>query len=197
MIIGRLDRLRFAMQRVFDAAANLPRDKRGVAAVEFAIVVPFIAILYMGGSDAAVALAINRKIHNAAGTIGDLVGQVEVATPSQIDSLFDVTASLMQPYDASKVFLRVTQVKIDANGKATVDWTRSHNALVGTTPLVAGQTYDLPTEFANEKGIYVLMTDAYYDYVTLGGFGLVGPIKMGETSYHTPRLGDKVVCSGC
>lgn len=197
MIIGRFDRLRFAMQGFLHAATSLPRDKRGVAAVEFAIVFPFIAVLYMGGSDVAVALAVNRKIHNAAGTIGDLVGQVEVATPSQINALFDVTASLMQPYDASKVYLRVTQVKIDANGKATVDWTKSRNTLVGTTPLVAGQTYKLPAEFAKEKSVYIIMTDAYYDYETLGGFGLVGPIKMGETSYHTPRLGDKVVCSGC
>ena len=197
MIIGRFDCLRFAMQDFLRAAARLPRDKRGVAAVEFAIVFPFIAVLYMGGSDAAVALAVNRKIHNAAGTIGDLVGQVEVATPSQINSLFDVTASLMQPYDASKVFLRVTQVKIDANGKATVDWTRSRNAIVGTKPLVAGQKYTLPADFAKEKSAYIIVTDAYYDYETLGGFGLLGTIMMGETSYHTPRLGDKVVCSGC
>ncbi len=195
--IGLVDRLHFAIADLRLAARRFPRDTRGVAAVEFAVVFPFLAILYMAGSDATVALAINRKIHNAAGTIGDLVGQVEAATPAQIDALFNVTASLLQPYDSSKVFLRVTQVKIDATGKATVDWTRSHNSLVGTTALVAGQTYALPAEFANEKSAYIIMTDAYYNYEALGGFGLVGPIKMGETTYHTPRLGDKVACSGC
>lgn len=195
--IGRIDRLRFALEDLWHAAARFPRDKRGVAAVEFAIVFPFVAVLYMAGSDATVALAINRKIHNAAGTIGDLVGQVEAATPAQIDALFDVTASLLQPYDASKVFLRVTQVNIDATGKATIDWTRSHNPLVGTTALIAGQTYVLPAEFAKEKSANIIMTDAYYDYEALGGFGLVGPIKMGETTYHTPRVGDKVACTDC
>lgn len=194
---GRLARIRFALASVLSAAARLPSDKRGVAAVEFAIVFPFVAVLYMAGSDASMALSINRKIHNAAGTIGDLVGQVEAATPAQIDALFDVTASLLQPYDGAKVFLRVTQVKIDANGQATVDWTRSHHPLVGTTALVAGQNYALPAEFANEKNAYIIMTDAYYDYEALGGFGLIGPITMGETTYHTPRLGDKVACADC
>ena len=67
--------------RMLAALARLPRDRRGAAAVEFALVVPFVAVVYMGGSDTAMAVSINRKIHNAAGTIGDLVGQVEATTP--------------------------------------------------------------------------------------------------------------------
>ena len=183
--------------RMLAALGRLPRDRRGAAAVEFALVVPFVAVVYMGGSDTAMAVSINRKIHNAAGTIGDLVGQVEATTPSQIDGLFSVTASLMQPYSADDVFLRVTQVKIDDTGKATVDWTRSHNTLVGTTALAKGNDYTLPSQFVGEKDTYILVAEAYYSYEALGGFGLIGPIVMGETSYHTPRLTHQITCTGC
>ncbi|MBP0615635.1 TadE/TadG family type IV pilus assembly protein [Jiella mangrovi] len=194
---GWIERLRHLMSDLSLAFGRFKGNLRGSAAVEFALVFPFMAIVYMAGSDTAIAVSINRKIHNAADTIGDLVGQVEATTPSQLDSLFDVTASLMQPYNASNVFLRITQVKIDDDGKATVDWTVSHNTLVGTTALTKGQTYTLPSEFADEKDVYLIVTEAYYSYDTLGGFGLVGPIVMGEKSYHAPRLSDKVACSTC
>ncbi|MBO0905950.1 TadE/TadG family type IV pilus assembly protein [Jiella sonneratiae] len=184
-------------KRLADRCRSLGRDRRGVAAVEFAIVFPFMAILYMAGSDTAIAVSINRKINNAAETIGDLVGQTDTTTAAKVDALFDVTASLMQPYESDDVFLRITQVKIDANGKATVDWTRSRHTLVGTTALVAGQTYTLPSQFSKEKSAYIIVAEGYYSYDALGGFGLTGPIVMGETSYHTPRLSDKVTCSDC
>ncbi|MBO0662392.1 pilus assembly protein [Jiella sp. MQZ9-1] len=187
----------FAVESAAARLLCLARDRRGAAAVEFALVVPFIALLYMAGSDTTIALSINRKIHNAASTIGDLVGQVTAVTPSELNGLLNVTASLMQPYDASKIFLRVTQVKIDANGKATVDWTRSRNTLVGTTELHAGDVYTLPSAFAGRTSTYFIVAEAYYSYETFSGFGLVGPIVMGETSYITPRLSDHVTCSGC
>ncbi|WP_167591679.1 TadE/TadG family type IV pilus assembly protein [Jiella endophytica] len=194
---GWSDRIHRTIEELCRAPIRLARDRRGAAAVEFALVVPFMTIIYMAGSDTAIAVSINRKIHNAAGTIGDLVGQVEATTPSQLDGLFDVTSSLMQPYDASGIFLRVTQVKIDANGKATVNWTRSRNTMVGTTALHAGDKYTLPSQFSAEKSASIIVAEAYYSYEALGGFGLIGPIVMGETSYHTPRLGSEVVCNGC
>ena len=196
-MLGLTNRIRRTIDAFLSAPIRLARDRRGAAAVEFALVVPFMALVYMGGSDTAIAVSINRKIHNAAGTIGDLVGQVKATTPSQLNGLFDVTASLMQPYSANAIFLRITQVKIDASGKATVDWTKSRNTLVGTQAIKAGDTYTLPTQFSAEKDANIIVAEAYYSYETLGGYGLIGPIVMGETSYHTPRLGNAITCTGC
>ncbi|MCQ0987176.1 TadE/TadG family type IV pilus assembly protein [Jiella marina] len=172
-------------------------DRRGISAVEFALVAPFLLILYIAGTDTSLALTINRKVHNCAATINDLVGQSQAYTKAELDGLFAISASVMAPYDQSKVFLRITQVKVDKAGSATVDWTRSRNTMIGTTALAAGDTYTLPAGFAGEKDFNFLVTEAYYSFEPFGGYGLTGPMMMGETNYLSPRLGDKVTCSDC
>ncbi|MCB8836823.1 TadE/TadG family type IV pilus assembly protein [Aurantimonas sp. VKM B-3413] len=185
------------LSRRLPLIAALARDRRGVSAVEFALVLPFLAMLYMAGSDTSIAVSVNRKIHNASATIDDLVTQSEGMTSGELDALMNVTASLVEPYDQDEVFIRVTQVKIDANGRQTVDWTRSRNPKSGFTIYKKGDTYSLPTDFKAERSLYVIVTEAYFDFHPVGGYGLTGPIRMGETSYLYPRIGTSITCSGC
>ncbi|MEX6508884.1 TadE/TadG family type IV pilus assembly protein [Jiella sp. M17.18] len=189
----KLERLSRGLRRI----GSLWKDRSGVGAVEFALTVPFIAIIYMAGSDASMAVSVNRKIHNASSTIDDLVTQSQSMTKSELSALMNVTASLVEPYSQSSVFIRVTQVKIDANGKQTVDWTQSYNPIASYGTIKAGDIFHLPSSFANERSVYVIVTEAYYDYDALGGYGLTGPIKMGETNYLYPRIGTMIPCSDC
>ena len=183
--------------RILDQLAALAKDRRGVSAVEFALVLPFLAMLYMMGSDTSMWVSVNRKIHNASATIDDLVTQSEGMTSNELDALMNVTASLVEPYDQNDVFLRVTQVKIDGNGKQTVDWTRSRNPMSGYAVIKKGDPYTLPADFKAERNLYVIVTEAYFDFYPVGGYGLTGPIRMGETSYLYPRIGTSITCSGC
>jgi Flp pilus assembly protein TadG len=52
---------------------NLWVDTRAMAAVEFAIVVPFMLVLYVGGVELGNGLAIGVKVSETAHTVADLV----------------------------------------------------------------------------------------------------------------------------
>src|SRR5690606_26993438 len=51
-------------------------DRRGAAAVEFALVVPLLLLLYLGTVEASALYTVDRRIVTISGTMGDLVARV-------------------------------------------------------------------------------------------------------------------------
>jgi Flp pilus assembly protein TadG len=60
---------------------RLLRDKRGISAVEFAMLLPLMVTLYLGGVEVSQAVAVDRKVTLVARSLGDLVAQATNVTP--------------------------------------------------------------------------------------------------------------------
>ena len=62
------------------------KDRRGVAAVEFALIAPAMVLLYCGLVELCQAVIAERKANHVASAIGDLVTQAETVstTPSAL-----------------------------------------------------------------------------------------------------------------
>ena len=56
--------------------ARLARDQEGVSAVEFAMLLPLMLTLYLGGVEVSQGISIDRKVTLTARTVADLVAQV-------------------------------------------------------------------------------------------------------------------------
>ena len=59
---------------------RLIRERRGVSAVEFALLLPFMLTLYLGGTEITQAITIKRKTTIVTRTIGDFVAQAAQST---------------------------------------------------------------------------------------------------------------------
>lgn len=184
------------------------RDRRAVGAVEFAVVAPVLLLLYVGGSELAVAVTLNRKVQHAGATVNDLVTQSDLLTKGDVDRIFKISAAILTPYSAAPLRLRVTSVKVSSPGKAKIECSRVYDkTTTPLQPLIPGKDYQLPAEFATlPTGSTMMVTESRYDYVPLGGFGLKtilagvtgnasGLIQMGSMSYLNPRIGNSVACS--
>src|SRR3954447_16418142 len=73
-------------------------DKRGVSAVEFAMVLPLMITLYLGGVEVSSAVAIDRKMTLIARTLADLVSQATSVDNSGMTSILAATTAVMAPY---------------------------------------------------------------------------------------------------
>lgn len=173
---------------------HLWQNRRGVAAVEFALIFPVLLVLYIGGAEIAIALAINRKLQHVASTVDDLVTQSPSLTQAEITAIIGLSAALMEPYHQQDLRIRVSSVQIDATGKATVRWSVAGG---GVEKKLTGAQVALPAEFTSLRDRWVVMAETYYNYLPLGGYGLKSPIEMGETAYLMPRIGSKVACGDC
>jgi Flp pilus assembly protein TadG len=82
-------------------------DKRGVSAVEFALILPVMLLLYAGTVEISEALSVDRKVNQLSATVGDLVAQRMTMNTTEINNIFDAATAIMEPYDTSEVAIRL------------------------------------------------------------------------------------------
>ena len=74
------------------------REERGIAAVEFSLILPIMIVLWIGGVEVTSALSVDRRLNNLASSIGDLVARSKTITYAQITDIFELSEAAMFPY---------------------------------------------------------------------------------------------------
>src|SRR3954470_20871040 len=85
------------------------RDKRGVSAVEFAMLLPLMITLYLGGVEVSSAIAVDRKVTQVARTLGDLVAQSTTLNATDMTNILNAASSVVQPYSSSLIKVTVSE----------------------------------------------------------------------------------------
>lgn len=194
-----LSHMRSAYPRLvaWPSARRFRGDERGLSAIEFALVLPFMLTLYLGGVQLSQAIDIDRKVTLSARTLADLVAQVSNIDPAGVNTVLNAGATVMSPYadraaDASKLKVRISVIKIDAQLKQTVEWSMAKN----WTPLKNGEV-NVPGELAKIADSYLVLGEAAYAYTPPIGYALTGTLNMDDRIYMRPRLSTNVVCTSC
>ena len=74
------------------------RDKSGIAAVEFAFVVPVLLVSYLGAIEIGQAIEVNKKVGRSASMVADLLTQESDVDVSQIRAIMDIGTLILEPY---------------------------------------------------------------------------------------------------
>ncbi len=183
------------------------RDRRGVAAVEFALVLPLMLVMYLGMAVTTIGISIDRKLTIASRALADLTAQRSRISDSEKDNIFAAAAAVMAPYSPAGAELALFSVYIDSRGAARVCWSDANRA--GIAP-AAGSVYTFPgsaADLASNVSSSVIIGQVTYPYSTglagvfemLGLFGNVfdnGVLRMSETTYMRPRSVAQVARDG-
>ena len=168
------------------------KDRRGVAAVEFALIAPVMVLMYCGLVELCQAMIAERKANHVASAVGDLVAQAEGVTTSELSDIFSIGNTIMAPYATTTLKMRVSSVTADTNNTPKVDWSRGYG---GLGALTAGSTVTLPMTLTSGESI--VMSEAQYAYTSPMQYILPSALNYSEKFYLRPRRSDKVTCTGC
>lgn len=171
---------------------RLGLDQKGVAAVEFALVVPLLLTLYLGSVDVSQGLMADRKLTSVAGTLGDLVAQTGESglRRATLEDYFAASQTIMRPFSASETRMRVTLVSVDRFGVAQVVWSQARN---GAVQLAQGDIMTLPAEITGiARESHIVVSDAWYDYRAVVGYLIDAPIPLAKQFFHIPRSGQRI-----
>lgn len=179
--------------------AGFARDTRGLSAVEFAIILPFMAILYLGGTAVTQGIIVKRKVVLVAHTVGDLVARDNSITTAEVTAIFDAAKAVFAPNAWNTLLkIKVSSVRVNAAGTATVAWSEGFQ----DTARAPNSTVVLPTGL-NTPNTTIIWAEVSYNFTpTIGGSFTGGPINLQDQLYIRPRLvtcvtRDKGTLSGC
>jgi Flp pilus assembly protein TadG len=175
--------------RLRRSAQDLLGDCRGVAAIEFVMVVPVMLILFFGTDEFATGIAINRKVTLMARTLSDLTSQNIAVTDAQLTNFFNASAGIMTPYPAAPVRSTITELYVDPNTLAArVQWSK------GSAPRTAGTTVAIPTAL-QVGGSYLIYSEVTYVFVPTVGYVLKNSITLSDFTFTRPRQSTCVMYS--
>src|SRR5450631_413683 len=81
--------------------AALPVDCRGIAATEFAVIVPIMLVMFFGTVELSSGIAVDRKVTLMARTLSDLTSQSTSVGDTDMTNFFAASAAIMTPYSAT------------------------------------------------------------------------------------------------
>lgn len=168
--------------------AGCAHDERGISAVEFALLLPLMVTLYLGGVEVSQGLTIDRKVTLVARTVADLAAQVkEIKTTGDMTAILDASAAVLLPFSVGDAKVTVSQVCIDSNGQATISWSSSKNG----TARAKGSGVTLPAAL-NAPSSALIWSEVSYDYKPVIGYVITGPMELTDKMYMRPRLSESV-----
>jgi Flp pilus assembly protein TadG len=187
------------MATVRTRVRDLFNDHRGVAAIEFAIVLPFMLALYIGGVELGDGLAIQIKVTDTTHIVADLVTQQTTSTTkATIDTILGASSATIAPYSsppysATNLIVTVSEVSTNASGVATVTWSDSLNG----TKRPVGQVMTLPAQLAGQANISLILGEVSYLYTPNLGYAITGTVTISDSYYLFPRNSSSIACASC
>jgi Flp pilus assembly protein TadG len=174
-----------AWRRTCAMVVALSRDISGIAATEFAFIVPLMLVMFFGVVEFSNGVAIDRKVTLMARTLSDLTSQSISVVDSDLTNFFAASNGIMTAYDATPVLSTITELFVDATLNARVQWSKSNGA--GAAQHTVGSTVSLPTEL-KIANTYVIWSEISYTYVPVVGY-VMSPtgVTMHDISYTRPR----------
>jgi Flp pilus assembly protein TadG len=161
--------------------------RRGIAAIEFAVLMPLFLILYLGTFEVGQAISIKLNNGLAARTVADLASQYTNIYNADMTSILGASTTVMAPYSTQSFSVTVSEVTVDTNGNATVTWSDSRNG----TARAVGQSVTLPAGL-NTPGASLIWGETQYVYTPGLGYVLTGSITLSNQIFMAPRLGPSV-----
>lgn len=174
------------------AGANILRrfaaSRRGVAAIEFGMVLPVLLLLFLASFDAGTAINIYMKVRSATYTLDAITNQYTTVQTSDMQQIVGATAVVLSPYSSSPVVVTISQIKVSSASKANISWSYSLNG----TALAQGTSVTLPTQLSTTNSCgsypcYLILGQVSYTYTPSFGYFIKNAITLSDSLYATPR----------
>ena len=171
------------MRKTSQILRRFGSSTRGVAAIEFAAILPVLAVIFLATFDGGRAIATYMKVRAATYALASITNQYSTIASTDMSSILGASSVIMAPYNSTTPVVTVSQIEVTSATAATVEWSASQG---GTARTVVPP---LPTalETSSTYPVYLIFAEVSYSYTPLFGFFGSGGITFSDNLYTTPR----------
>jgi Flp pilus assembly protein TadG len=164
------------------SALDLIRDRSGIAAIEFAMIVPIMLVMFFGTVELSSGVAVDRKVTLVARTLSDLTSQSTSVADVDLTNFFTIKNAMLSPYSPTPVQATISELYVDPiTLKARVQWSK------GSAPRSTSSVVGIPAALAIGD-TYLIMGEVSYLYVPTVGYVMSkSGINLTSTAYTRPR----------
>jgi Flp pilus assembly protein TadG len=168
--------------RLRRCAVDLLEDRSGIAATEFAVIVPVMLVMFFGTVEFSSGVAVDRKVTLMARTLSDLTSQSVSVSNTDLTNFFAASPGIMTPYSSTPTSSTITELWVDPSTlKARVQWSQ------GTAPRATSSIVTIPTALA-VGGTYLIFSEVSYLYKpTIGYVMAKAGVNLSDMAYTRPR----------
>ena len=178
-------------------AADLVRNTSGMAATEFAVIVPVMLTMFFGLVEFSSGVAVDRKVTLVARTISDLTAQSTSMTSNDAKNFFAASSAILTPYSVVPVRPIISELYVNSSKVAKVQWSVGATValvngaavatLLSAPPHAAGSVVTIPSALA-VPGTYLIWTEVTYQYVPAVGYVMAkAGVPLKDVSFARPR----------
>lgn len=176
---------------------RLKSDRRGVGAVEFAIIFPLLVALYITAFELTIGFSVYKRATRAAGAIADLVSQPQTVNKAYLGTMRDVAAAIFVPYGTTGLKLKITGIQVDANKVARVSWSWDESE---QRPYAVNSIVNIPANL-KQADAFLVHAELTVPHTLLMVMSTLSskltPITIGRDYYFAKREADPITCTDC
>jgi Flp pilus assembly protein TadG len=183
------------------SVANLLRDHSGIAATEFAVIVPIMLVMFFGTVEFSSGVAVDRKVTLVARTLSDLTSQSGSAVDDNyLKNVFSASIAILTPYSATPTKATLSEIYVDSLKIAKIQWSKAATIASGATQATlatssrnAGDIVTLPPALLVPQ-TYLIFSEVSYLYTPTVGYvmGKAG-VTLSDLAYTRPRYVNCVI----
>jgi Flp pilus assembly protein TadG len=183
--------------RVRRSALDLLEDCRGIAATEFAVIVPVMLVMFFGMVEFSSGVAVNRKVTLVAKTLSDLTSQAPQSpqvSDANLQNVFTASIAILTPYSPTPTKATLSEIYVDSTKTAKVTWSKAATIASGATQATLttssrnpGDTITVPSALLVPQ-TYLIFSEVSYLYKpTIGYVMAKAGINLSDVAYTRPR----------
>jgi Flp pilus assembly protein TadG len=181
-------------------------DRRGVAAIEFALVLPVMLLLALGCFEVPRFVMVYQKMERTSSGVGDLVAQAdEPLTQNQMNDIFTAGGLMMSPFNLTTNGEVIVSSINNPNGAGVImTWQQTFGTLGQASKFGAKGSNPsglLPAGLAPTSNLEVLTTEVYFNYTPVLGNVIYRGTRLYTSSFSRPRNHNLMTCpaatAGC
>lgn len=168
----------------------LASDRRGVIALEFALILPLLILFCFGTVEVGRFVLLQMKLDQLAASVADLGTRDRTLSAATVDDIFAAGAHIVQPFDlATDGRITLSAVGLTAGDQPRVLWQRRSGGTldVPSETGTVGNPATLPEEITLAVGQTVIVAEVSFNY--RGMFGMLPARVTTKRAYFRPRLG--------
>lgn len=174
------------MKHTLNRIKQLHTCRKALSSLEFAFIVPMLITLLVGVFETGRFLLINQKADKVSYTVGDLITQHSTLSQSQLKTITDLAANIMEPFYAEENnYIIVTSVE-NQDDTMVKNWDYTGGGTASSASAINLEAVKATMNMQPDDNIIVVETG--YDYSPVFFTGLFKSSTIYKVSYFRPRI---------